>query len=100
MTGTITQRDGQIVIQGEWETCDGTPELARVFWPTGLRASDWSQLEGQPAQSIGYGQWRCQNGYIIELVNGAQTTPCHRETKPIKKPKWAVSWRDGKWARF
>lgn len=99
VNGTITQKDGYLVVQGEWGISDSAPVQERTFWPTGLRASEWPQFEGQPVKFIGGGQYRCQNGYIIELRDGANTTGCHYETKPIKKPKWAVSWRDGKWCR-
>jgi hypothetical protein len=94
---------GQLCVVSEWAADWEKPESYRHYWPTGLKTRDWLELCDKPARSFGCHVFEVNvNGRLrqIRLINGGSTKAIFIETRPIKKPKWAVSWLNGEWKRY
>ena len=96
--------DGKLYIRDSWDTDSFEPKQVRRYWPTGLKAEDYPELIGRPAEPWGSaGVYRVRNkmGFeqFIELPDGQDTKNSHCEEKPVKRPKWAREWSYGKWVR-
>ena len=96
------EHKGQIVIRGDWSSDFTKPVTIREYWPTGLVASGYLHLIGKKAHHTGI-PWiyRVEGiGIEITLKDREKTRPVYVESKKIKKPKWAVRYRSGKWCRY
>ena len=93
---------GQIVVRGDWSSDFTNPITIREYWPTGLVAGEYPQLIGKKAYRTNI-PWvyRIEGiGIEITLKDREKTRPVYVESKKIKKPKWAVRYRSGKWCRY
>ena len=88
----------EIVIVDDWQTHFSEPVRYRLFWPTGLPARDFPELVLQPARFYCGGLYRVGNEYV-ELKDGPHTTAVHCEEQPLPKPRWAKTYRNGRWRR-
>jgi len=96
----IVDRNGKLYIETGWETSYNEPIEYKSFWPTGISSKEYNFLVGKEVKHLGSGSYSIfgsSSPSKIELENGGQTKPGFTETRPVKKPKNAVSWRSGKW---
>lgn len=100
----LPDKTGILHIVTGWQQNYYTPTQSRTGWTTGLQASEYPELIGRTAQEFGTSVYRVvlASGLIrfVETIGGAQAKNTYYEEKPIKRPKWAKSWRDGKWSRY
>lgn len=100
----IIERNGKLYIESGWETMYKEPTQYKSFWPTGILSKDNKDLIGKEVRYIGSGVYQIigASGYPnkIELTNGTSTKPEFGETRPLKKPKNAKSWFQGKWVNY
>lgn len=93
------ERDGELMIATPWEKMSSEPISYRLFYPTGLDASCFTHLIGKDARYDGCGTY-VVGGEVIPLKENEATLPAHRETKPVKRPAWGKSYKDGEWKRY
>lgn len=99
----VGQHEGQLCVVGEWQCDYEKPEKYRHYWPLGRMARDYPDWIGKDARSSGFATFEIyDNGRRIpvRLVDGGQTKAVFIEVQPVKKPRGAVSWRDGKWCKW
>lgn len=99
----IVARNGKLYIETGWQTSYNEPTEYKSFWPTGVSAKDYDFLVGKEVKHLGSGMYSIfgsSSPSKIELENGKQTKPGFTETRPVKKPKNAVSWQSGKWVNY
>jgi kynurenine formamidase len=99
----IVDRNGKLYIETGWETSYNEPVEYKSYWPTGISANDYNFLIGKEVKHLGSGMYSIFGSTSpskIELEQGGQTKPGFTETRPIKKPKNAVSWKSGKWVNY
>jgi hypothetical protein len=98
----IVEKNGRLCLKDSWATDFNKPERYRVYWPTGIMASDYPHLVGRMAHYIGGGLYQPADGPAVALENRAETHPdaTLTETEPIKRPKWAKSYHNGEWKRY
>ena len=101
MEGTIEERHGKLVIVKDWANDYSTPTQCQLVYPTNINAHDWPELINARVKhhSIYSGCYETTNGIRVQLSELGKTKPISVNTRAIKKPRWAVSWENGKWHR-
>ncbi|ROR03382.1 hypothetical protein EDC27_0118 [Desulfosoma caldarium] len=101
MKGEIVERAGRLFMLTDWDSDLGRPVRYRLAWPTGLRAADWGHLIGRRCRYVGEGAVEVEGGVWLTLEHGAKThpDPAHCIEEPIRKPRGAREYRDGRWIR-
>ncbi len=90
---------GMLVVVDDWITGWTEPILRRYYWPTGVQARNYPNLVGQFALDRGEGLYRAGECTVV-LEKRGRTKAIFVEEKPLKRPKWAKSYRDGEWKRW
>ncbi len=106
---------------GEWkgelcvveeDTLMRDPVLMVLYWPTGIRVSDFKQSYGEEliGRSVRYtgtgGLYSIEGASRLQvrLVHGGQTTPVHVEKHKIPPPKvragMEIRYDDGGWQKY
>jgi hypothetical protein len=89
--------DGKFLyVRDEWQTGYNKPEEYRLYWPTGLMATEYPELVDKPATQLYPGIYRI-NGLTVALEEREKTKPAKVESRNIPKPNGKKEWRGGKW---
>lgn len=99
----IKDHHGFLVIAEDWSPEQSMPRMARALWPTGLPTIDFSHLIGLPVRKYA-GGYMVGSGLSEFMVmpladNTGKVYASGYETKPIKKPRWAITYQNGSWKR-
>lgn len=107
MRSKLEIHDGQLCIVENWHSDYETPQMVRLFWPTGIPAHKGEWYVGEEVEPSGHGNGSyivISTKQFVNLKDGGTTTPIHRETQPIKPPSrggkgWRWQWDRGNWRK-
>lgn len=102
MTGTIQDYQGQLCIVDDWQTAYNEPVAYRLYWPTGVKTSEYPHLVGQRVTNGFFsGTYRVEAGpdagLVIALLHREKTKSIYCEEQKVRKPKRAKRWLHGGW---
>ena len=103
MNSIIIEHNGKLYVQEPWEPMFTQPIELRIVWPTGLSSADYPHFVGEECISEPHGSvYRMvKTGLMFNLEHGEKTKAAKElcSERPIKKPKWARKYNNGRWIR-
>ncbi|MDD5068725.1 MAG: hypothetical protein PHN89_03955 [Candidatus Pacebacteria bacterium] len=99
----IGELDGKLVVIDDWIPQWDKPINQRLYYPTGVSASEYAHLIGVEVKYYCDGVYFTRSNYIstngvrIILENAGKTKPIKSDLKPIPKSRGFKEYRYGAW---